>query len=191
MPTTPAISTKKNPTRRRPRTSSPMTTWKQIPGYEGRYSVSNRAQVRSEMRKKWRILKPSLDGCRYLTVSLYKERSKRTHKIHRLFAENFIPNPRHLPEVNHKNGKRHDNRRRNLEWTTTSGNVLHAYQKLGHLRMQGEKCGGSKLKTSQVRRIWKFLSEGKTLLWIGNKFRVHFATISVIKRGLSWRHLRA
>lgn len=33
-------------------------------------------------------------------------------------------------EVNHKNGKRNDNRKENLEWTSRAGNIQHSYDKL-------------------------------------------------------------
>ena len=42
--------------------------------------------------------------------------------IHRLIAETFLPNPDNLPEVDHINNVRYDNKCSNLRWVTKSEN---------------------------------------------------------------------
>ena len=55
---------------------------------------------------------------KYQYVQLKVNGKQRIYYVHRLVAEAFIPNPDNLPEVNHKNEDKYDNRVENLEWCT-------------------------------------------------------------------------
>ena len=91
--------------------------WKDIPGYNGAYQVSNLGQVRSRKRGSWKIIKETKKDNGYLVVMLSSDKM-RQHYVHRLVAQAFLPNPQNLGYVNHKNEKKDDNRASNLEWCT-------------------------------------------------------------------------
>jgi hypothetical protein len=100
-----------------------MEKWKKIKGFED-YEVSDLGKVRRVNRAgnnhAPKVLKPRDNGQGYLYVALYRE-SKRVNKaIHILVATEFIPNPLHLPEVNHL-GPKSDNRKHRLEWRSMLG----------------------------------------------------------------------
>lgn len=103
--------------------------WKDVKGYEGLYQVSNLGRVKSFYTN--RILKPGTDKDGYLRVDLCKDKKPKHFHIHRLVAETFLPNPENKPCVNHKLGKKQDNRATELEWCTYSENEIHSFNVLG------------------------------------------------------------
>ena len=58
-------------------------------------------------------------------VALCENGKQKRVFVHRLVAMKYIPNPHNLPQVNHKNGIKTDNRVENLEWCTASENQQH------------------------------------------------------------------
>lgn len=98
--------------------------WKNINGYEGLYLVSSYGRVKSINNDI--ILKPIVQSNGYCHVGLHNG-SPRQFRLHRIVAENFIPNPEKKQQVNHKNGIKTDNRVINLEWCTPKENINHAY----------------------------------------------------------------
>ena len=101
--------------------------WRPVKGYEGRYEVSNLGRVRSlNYRMKpgrVQVLKPAKNSDGYLNVHLYAGDGGKSIKVHRIVAAAFIPNPDNLPEINHKNEKKDDNRVENLEWCSRDENM--------------------------------------------------------------------
>ena len=65
---------------------------------------------------KGRILNLSDNGIGYLRVQLYSNNKAKRFFVHRLVAITFIPNPDNLPEVNHIDEDKTNNRVDNLEF---------------------------------------------------------------------------
>ena len=101
---------------------------KKIPGYDGDYCITSKGRVWSYKRSIW--LKPSVSEYGYEVVVLsFPGKKAKNMKIHKLVADAFIKNPYRKPWVNHKNGKKGDNRACNLEWVTPRENIQHAADK--------------------------------------------------------------
>lgn len=108
--------------------------WKDIPGYEGLYQVSNLGDIKVLDRivncgiknnktviRKSKLLKQRINQG-YYEVALSKNGKKRFLKVHRLIAITFLPNLNNLPSVNHKDENKLNNCIDNLEWCTIKYN---------------------------------------------------------------------
>lgn len=111
--------------------------WKDIPGYENLYQVSNTGLVKNSRTGK--VLKNNKRP-HYYFVALYKDKVPHQLSTHRLVALAFVPNPDNKPMVNHKDGDKHNNNADNLEWCTQSENEKHKYEVLGFINhFKGKK----------------------------------------------------
>lgn len=113
--------------------------WKDIPDYKGWYQVSNMGRIKSIDRlikytprkvdgksstrlTRGTILKASFYG-EYLICHLKKNNTSKAVVYHRIVCSVFHPNPNNLPEVNHINEIKIDNRASNLEWCDRKYNI--------------------------------------------------------------------
>lgn len=122
-----------------------MEVWSKISS-NPMYEVSTHGRIRRN--NKIKALQASNNG--YYDVALYSEGKRKHYRVNRLVAMEFIPNPNNYPEVNHKDGNKHNNHVDNLEWVTKSQNMLHAYSTgiakpsrgmLGHKNPNGGRKG--------------------------------------------------
>lgn len=129
--------------------------WRDVPGYQGYYQVSNLGRVKSLERTleyppskaypngviktlKERIMTPCKDKKGYLFVQLFKCGNFKSNKVHRLVASAFLENPENLPLINHKDENKQNNRLENLEWCTPQYNSNYGvgkYKSASHKRI--------------------------------------------------------
>ena len=149
--------------------------WKEIPGYEGYFEVSNLGNFRSMDR----MVKYKNGGLRkypgkplkveqmqdgYQRIVLMKESIKKRYMCHRLVALTFIENPNDLPQVNHKDGVRNNNTVDNLEWCNELQNAQHAIKVLGKT-MKG-KTNSKPVYCKELDREFKSMKQ--TIEFLGN-----------------------
>lgn len=101
--------------------------WKDIPGYEGRYKISNTGLIlgygRSHRKPYIKAVVTTKLG--YKRVSLFDGKSLNHYFVHRLVATVFVSNPKpdEYNVINHKDENPSNNRADNLEWCTQKYNV--------------------------------------------------------------------
>ena len=96
-----------------------------LTGYEHEYAIAKDGRILSKLTDQY--VQPSVDSNGYLKVILYKDGVKKTERVHRLVAQQFIPNPDNLPVINHIDGNKQNPHYQNLEWCTQQENVQHAF----------------------------------------------------------------
>lgn len=104
--------------------------WVDLKGFEGIYKISSFGRIKSFIGKE-KFLKIQKAKIRKSGTMSYPKLTLKgkTYRIHRLVAENFIPNPENKLEVNHKNKNIDDNSINNLEWCTRNENLFHKLDK--------------------------------------------------------------
>ena len=131
--------------------------WKDVVGYVGLYKVSDKGNVYSVERigvngRKLGgiILKPRYNRGGYPQVQLYKNGKVKTKYIHRLVTEAFIPNPKKLPEVNHKDENPSNNELSNLEWCDARYNNTYGTRIERVVQIQSKKVRAVNVETGEV-----------------------------------------
>ena len=145
--------------------------WKDIDGYEGLYRVSNLGRVKSLKQGKEKILKQVLVN-NYLAISLYKNNEKKLCKVHRLVCQTFLLNPQNLPQVNHKDENKTNNKVDNLEWCDVKYNNNYGTrtQRANEKNTNG-KCSKTVLqysKDGEFIRQWKSTKDVERNLGYGH-----------------------
>lgn len=171
----------------------PEIEWRDIPGYEGVYQVSDTGLVR---RMKTggntyigKILVSPVGSSGYPFLLLFVNASRKHWKVHQLVMLAFVGQRPAGKEINHKNGIKTDNRLENLEYITHQENITHTIQLKG-CAVQGIKNHRAKLNDEKVREIRRLYSSG--VMRIPKLSALYGVSTNVMWRvvnRVSWKHV--
>lgn len=159
-----------------------MEEWKD---YEEDYAVSSYGRMYSKRAGHCLSIK-SLDNDGYIKVAPHGH----TKRLNRIVAQAFIPNPDSKTTVNHIDGNKTNNRVDNLEWSTPSEQMIHAYKHGLKKPMRGSDNANAKLTDEQVKAIRsEYVRNSRThgTVALGRRYGVTNRVIGLIVRGLAYR----
>ncbi len=169
--------------------------WRDIPGFEGYYQVSDDGDVRSVKRtiynskgyfatRESHVLCPNQNKCGYLKVILCVENKHYTRMVHQLVAMAFLGHTLngHKLTINHKDGNKHNNCIANLEIVSMTTNRRHAIM-LGLWNQRGTQSVRAKLTSDDLAEIRaRYAKGGVTHKELAEMFNVSKKTIGKVIR---------
>ena len=174
--------------------------WKDIPGYEGSYQISNKWGVKSLDRvilgkdwrnwfHHWRIIKTETNIDWYKVLCICKNGWWKKIRVHRIVYCTFnnISIDTDLL-ILHKDDIRDNNNLDNLFIGTNKENMEDMYRKWRKVTVYGEDQGSSKLTNKEVLEI----RENKEKLkgyQLSDLYKISQGVISSIRSRRSWKHI--
>lgn len=166
--------------------------WRKLPGYGGRYEVSDQGKVR--------CLNFGAREGRAVTISQWQDpdgylRAKVTplgenrapRPVHSLVLESFVgPCPEGLV-CRHLNGDRRDNRLENLSWGTVQENTDD--RQTHGTSARGERQGSARLTREAVLRLRALARRGTSWADLAKRFGVSDEAARKAALGLTWAHV--
>lgn len=173
--------------------------WKDVPGYEGRYLVSDQGRIKSQegfitrkngvvCRKPARVMRPGSGKSQYQSLRLRDaDGVYLTHYVHTLVLEAFVCQRPAGMDACHCDGNRKNNKLSNLRWDSRAAN--HADKKVHGTGTIGERHPMARLSNADVVAIRRRRAEGASATDLANEFNVSRMTAFRAATGRSWSHL--
>ena len=164
--------------------------WRDVPGYDGVFQVSNCGQVRRTRGRlgahtmgQW--TKKGYPVVRLTCAALGK---RELEYVHRLVAKAFIPNPEGKSSVNHIDCNPKNNFVENLEWCTQPENVNHS-RRLGRYPVnywKGKRGFTASLNDAQVAQVKSLRAANMSYKKIADEVGTNKTTVMRIINGKTY-----
>ncbi|MGG5964892.1 NUMOD4 motif-containing HNH endonuclease [Salmonella enterica] len=158
--------------------------WKKVPGLEDIFLISSLGRIYSKRTSK--VIKPTELKSGYLALCTKiggRSGIAVSKRVHRLVAEAFMQVNSEGLEVNHKDGDKKNNSVDNLEWVTSSENMIHAYQTGLRTAKSGASHSSARFTIEEVEMIRKSDLSNSDLAAV---FSVNRSTIYRCRNGMSY-----
>lgn len=160
--------------------------WHDIPGYGGRYQVSDSAEVRRVLKGRMRHMSQWKNASGYWCVALSANGKTRVWRVHQLVLLAFVgPRPDGY-EGAHLDGSRTNNAPANLRWVTRKENAEH--RRVHGTDPIGEAHPMHKLTEREVMEI-RAADPAIRHPVLAKRYGVSISAISRVRRGDNWSHM--
>lgn len=157
--------------------------WRWIPGFEGRYEVSNLGRILSHRAGSRRVLK-SRKSTPYGHQKVILGAAREEAWVHRLVLRAFIGEPEDGQIARHMDGNPGNNSLSNLTWGTPAENNA---DMMRHGRTsRGERSAQSKLTEGQVAAIRQMLGPARV---VAEMYGISQTTVYSIWKRCTWGHV--
>jgi len=138
-----------------------MENWKPVKDFEKLFEVSDLGNFRRKGKENNLNQYKTATGYMTLATTPYgRAKGWKTFRIHREVAKAFIDNPENKPQVNHKDGVKHNNKVDNLEWCTARENTQHAWETGLAKPLTPEQAPNTKLSNEEIKMIYENYKNG-------------------------------
>ena len=150
---------------------------KEIPGYEGLYSVTDDGIV-TNIRTGHKLKRDYGKTSKYPVYALCKDGKRKRHTISRIVAMTFLPidNQGSLV-VDHIDGDIENNHISNLQWITQRENIHRSYQTMSQVRNYRQFC-----LYKGDENIGEFQSVAEARRFAAYKFNVSFSSLNKYRK---------
>nr|AAL73479.1 endonuclease [Tetrahymena thermophila] len=133
--------------------------WVDIAGFEN-YEISNYGKIKNKINQN--ILKQTLRSNGYYQAMLRKNDKQYSKFVHRLIASHFIPNPKNLEFVDHKDNCTTNNNISNLRWCSRQQNSMNQKKRKNSSSKFKGVCfdQNSNKWRAYIKKDWKLIHLG-------------------------------
>ena len=126
-----------------------MNLFEDLKGFEEEYQINRNGEIWSNYYG--RIMSSSNDNG-YLKICLTKDKVRKTYRIHRLLAIQYIPNPDNLNEIDHIDRNKLNNDLSNLRWCDRTTNMNNQERSIANMTEEQKEERIDNLR--EYKRVW-------------------------------------
>lgn len=169
----------------------PGEIWKDIPGYEDRYQISQYSRVKSIIFQNPVIIKKTLSSGKFKVILSDRLKRRKNHEVGRLCATVFNREPEDNEVIRYKDRNCLFDTLFNIEWISRKESIQNAYKdgKFPNGHGKGDRNGMSKLSSLQVNKIRESFEVGVTKKQLSESYSISVRIVENIVKGRTWKSL--